>query len=130
MAETTAVGIGDLYICDLQGDVFRSYFEEGYDMKAFVDGFMNMNPNRPDWGWVEKTPCRGDDVAYDADAAEWIGFSYSFLALRTGKTSDDLLRLAPFDWMLKIYHSVSNLVEERAVEVLMNMLSEREGSVG
>ncbi len=130
MAETMVISMSDLYICDLQGDVFRSYADEGYDMEAFTRWYLNMDPDRPDWSTVDALPRRSDDAGYDADAAEWIGFAYSYLVMRTGKTGDDLLRLAPFDWMLKIYHSVSNLVEERAVEVLMDMLSEREGSVG
>ena len=120
-----AIGLGDLYFCDLLGEVFRTYYEDGYDMAAFSRRYLNMDPTNPDWSWVEELPRRSDDAKYDADAAEWIGFSYSYLALRTGKTGDELLGFAPFEWMLKVYAKLSCVVEDRAVEILMGMLKTR-----
>ena len=125
MVEKMSIGMGDLYICDLQGDVFRSYADEGYDMAAFTNWYLNMDPNRPDWSWIETVPRRSDDAGYDADAAEWIGFSYAYLVMRTGKTGDDLLRIAPFDWLTKAYAKLSCVVEYRAMEILMGMLMTR-----
>ena len=125
MAETMVISMSDLYICDLQGDVFRSYADEGYDMEAFTRWFLNMDPDRPDWSWIETVPRRSDDAGYDADAAEWIGFSYAYLLMRTGKTGAELLRYAPYEWMLKAYAKLSCVVEDRAVEILMGLLTTR-----
>ena len=125
MAETMVISMSDLYICDLQGDVFRSYADEGYDMAAFTNWYLNMDPDRPDWSWIETVPRRSDDAGYDADAAEWIGFSYAYLVMRTGKSGAELLRYAPYDWMLKAYAKLSCVVEDRAVEILMGMLTTR-----
>lgn len=124
MAEKT-IGMGDLYFCEMMGKVFRSYFALGYDMKAFVGGYLSMNPANSDWSWVEELPRRGDDAGYDADAAEWIGFAYTALVIRTGKTGAAMLRIAPFEWMLRAYAKLSCVVEDRAVEILMGMLTTR-----
>ena len=110
----------------LMEDVFRFYFDEGYDMKAVVDGYLNMDLNLPDWSWVESLPHRGNDAGYDADAADWIGFAYTALVIKTGKTGTELLKFAPFEWMLRAYAKLSCVVEDRAVEILMNMLTTRE----
>ena len=126
MVEKMSIGMGDLYICDLQGDIFRSYADEGYDMGAFTRWYLNMDPDRPDWSTVDELPRRSDDAGYDADAAEWIGFSYSYLTLRTGKTGAELLRCAPFEWMLKAYAKLCCVIEDLAVKSLMDMLSVRE----
>ena len=125
MAETMAIDMNVLCICYFQGDIFRAYFDQDYDMEAFTRWYLNLDPNRPDWSTVEALPRRSNDAGYDADTAEWIGFSYSYLELRTGKRGDELLRLAPFAWILKAYAKLSCVVEERAVEILMGMLTTR-----
>ena len=129
--------------CDIQGKLFESSIDAGYDSPQFIKVFMNSevardldSPFNPmQWAGEEYLLERMEDEyassliksekQYDKEVIYWIGYVYRYWHLLTGETSKKIYKQAPAKTMKTNYLLFHTMDVELAIEDLKEIYRQK-----
>lgn len=126
-------------ICRTQADIFVYMSKLGYNMEIFSTAYMNsewtrraMDTKYSRFQIREPEECLdfilpeienlltkySDDIIFNPDIAEWIGFTYRQLYIETQIPSEKLIKIISFRAMCAYYPGLHTVDEEMATDII------------
>ena len=136
-----------LALCELQGQLFQSAGEKGYDSEVFIRVFMtsdvakdlDMKFNHLQWAgaayimsemeenYAAELTQSGD--VYDAETLYWMGYIYRYWHFYTDESSKDIYTQAPAKTMRVVYLMYHTMSPELAIDRLKESYNEKHGKI-
>lgn len=134
----------DFDICSMQGEIFKFYCINNYDMKDFCEKYMNSDFCKKQFDieysyfhecFVEDamyfinseiTVNQNSKYTYNPDIAWWIGFMYKKIQLKAKKSSRYIYSFFSYEFMETIYLGYHTIDDDLAADLLLEKLKENE----
>lgn len=130
-------------ICDIQGRLFESSFDEGLDSEKFIKCFMNSDIaagldstyNRLQWSGEEYLleelmEIEGNNLPksknlFAKEVLFWMGYLYRYWHYKTGESSKKIYKQAPVLTMKRNYMIFHTMDPEIAIEDLIEIYKQK-----
>jgi len=130
-------------ICDIQGRLFESSFDEGLDSEIFIKCFMNSDIaagldskyNRLQWSGeeylleelmaIEGNNLPKSNNLFAKEVLYWIGYLYRYWHYKTGESSKKIYKQAPVLTMKRNYMIFHTMDPEIAIEDLIEIYKQK-----
>jgi len=128
----------DYEICKNQARLYRYVAIKGFDMEWFSENYLRSSFCKrafdtiysrfqtadelecldfiiPELGIIQYM---NDDMMFDPDVAEWIGFTYRQLYIETGIPSSEIVEKVDFATMCRYYPGLHTIDEDMATDII------------